>query len=66
MDDGGNEPKLFSMNYKRKFSTQYERSYDSDVEYQKRLKIFMENALYIDWMNKQQNSYECKLVNSQH
>ncbi|XP_065912646.1 pro-cathepsin H-like isoform X2 [Dysidea avara] len=37
---------------------EYDRTYDSDVEYEKRLKIFMDNALYIDWINNQQNSYE--------
>ena len=40
-------------------STQYDKNYDSDDEYQNRLEIFMNNAIFIENFSKEKHTYEC-------
>ena len=40
-------------------SSQYNKNYDTDDEYQKRLETFMKNVIFIDNFSKEKHSYEC-------
>ena len=40
-------------------SSQYNKNYDSDDEYQNRLEIFMNNAIFIENFSKEKHTYEC-------
>ena len=50
-------PSLLSFPFP--ISSQYNKNYDSDDEYQNRLEIFMNNAIFIENFSKEKHTYEC-------
>ena len=49
-------PLTFLLPY---LSSQYNKNYDTDDEYQERLETFMKNVIFIDNFSKEKHSYEC-------